>query len=458
MMAAWSTLRDVRREAALNTRDFEKARLQRFRRFAAFAVANSSWYADIAREHSIDPSRATPSDFPVLTKSILMQNFDRVVTDQRVTKEALTSFLEVSKDPRERFLGRYRVMHTSGTSGEVGYFVYSGVDWIRGMMAGVARRRERRSMRSARPRARGGRFRVAFYGATGGHFAGVTMATAIQGGFASLFVESRAFEINAPLADTLAQLNAYQPDMLSGYTAALRVLGDAQAAGRLNIAPRGIGATGETVTQADMAALREQFGCEVISAYGCTEHLGLGSSDPGGETMTLSDHNLIWEFFPDHTLITNMFNRTLPLIRYRMSDVLTPLERPADAPHRLVVKNLVGRTERVPIFENASGERDFISPHTINEIFVPGVPRFQLHITGPSSFRFLVVLAGDLDDAGRAAAIAGVNARLREILTEKRMSNVTFEVVGTNDLPVNARTRKFQLIMDDREATSCPDS
>jgi hypothetical protein len=34
------------------------------------------------------------------------------------------------------------------------------------------------------------------------------------------------------------------------------------------------------------------------------------------------------------------------------------------------------------------------------------------------------------------------------------MPNVTFEVASVDDLPVNPRTRKFQLIVDDREAVA----
>jgi len=45
-----------------------------------------------------------------------------------------------------------------------------------------------------------------------------------------------------------------------------------------------------------------------------------------------------------------------------------------------------------------------------------------------------------------------VAARLHEILARKRMENVAFEVVPTDDLPVNPRTRKFQLILDRRGA------
>jgi len=437
-----------RNSSTLTPEEFEARQLRKFRRLVHHANAHSEYYAHTIRQRGISLDTCTPADFPLMTKSILMGNFDRIVTDKRITKKGISDFLERSKDPSEKFLGRWRVMDTSGTSGEVGYFLYSNADWLRGLLGGAMRRRRRLPRRPAHK----GKFRFAFYGATGGHFAGVTMTTAFNGGIASLFAESRAFEVNSPLPGTVEQLNAYQPDLLSGYTAALRMLAEKQNAGLLKIAPLAIAATGETVTQGDMEFLSKAFGCEVTSAYGCTEHLAVGASDPGGETMTLNDENLIFEFHDDHSVITNLFNYTMPLIRYRMSDILIPVPLKPGEPRRLAIKNLVGRTERMPTFLNRDGVSDFISPHTINEIIVPGVTRFQMHLTGPSAFKLLVVLDPALDAAGKAKAISGAEKRLQEILDQKGMPNVTFEVAAVDDLPVDPRTRKFKLIVDDREA------
>jgi phenylacetate-coenzyme A ligase PaaK-like adenylate-forming protein len=449
---ALGKLREARAMARMSREAFEAHRLEKFRRLVRHANQHSPFYQDIIRERGIDMDTCTPADFPVLTKSILMANFDRLVTDRRVTRQAVADFLTRSRDPNDLFLGEYRVMHTSGTSGEVGYFLYHSTDWSRGMFANGMRRRRSLAGRR-RPRARGGKFRLAFYGATGGHFAGVTMFSAIARSPARLFVKTGIFEINSPLPQTIAGLNAFQPDVLSGYTAALRMLGDKQNEGLLKISPRAIAATGETVTKADMEALHAAFGADVTSAYGCTEHLGLGASEPGGETMRLNGSELIFEFREDHSLITNLFNYTMPLIRYRMSDILIPIDADPD-PRNLRIKNLVGRTERVPTFQNAAGQSDFISPHTINEIFVKGVSRFQFRMTGPSAFRFLVILDAGLDAAARVTAIEGVNQRLREILEQKGLSNVTFTVDVVDEIPVNPQTRKFQLIVDDRLTAS----
>src|SRR5262249_49697252 len=118
----------------------------------------------------------------------------------------------------------------------------------------------------------------------------------------------------------------------------------------------------------------------------------------------------------------------------------------------LEVESLVGRSETMPRFLNEEGAEDFISPHTINEIFVAGVVRFQLQVTGDSSFCFLICLDAQLDAEQRAQGVAGVNARLREILAQKRMANVSHEVRVVDDIAVNPRSRKFQLIVDARSS------
>lgn len=427
--------------------ELDADKLKRFRELVDFANARSPFYADLIRERGIDIRNCTPADFPVLTKKVLMDNFDRIVTDPNISKAKIAEFLTRSKNPAERYMGRYTVMHTSGTSGEVGYFVYAPTDTIRAMS--MAWRRGRRRERSPLKRRNRGRFRVGFYGATGGHFAGVTSFTSMGRGVFRLFIRTGLFEINAPIAETLTGLNAFQPDMLAGYTTALRMLGEKQKAGELDIHPVAIAATGETVSKADMVFLSEAFGgATVTSAYGCTEHLGLGGSNPGGETMTLADDNLIFEFHDDHSIITNLFNRTMPLIRYRMSDILHPISGPDD--RDLVIENLVGRTELTPTFKTRNGSTDFISPHIINEIFVSGVARMQMRLTGEESFRFVACLDPALDIEERAGAVAALEARLNEILAQKAMENVRFDIEVVEQMPLDPRTRKFRLIVDER--------
>ena len=440
----WRTTREHRRTAKLTRAELEANKLAKFRRLVRFAEQRSAYYRRIIAERRIDIDRCTPSDFPVLTKSLLMTHFDEIATAPGVTKSAIAEFLTRSHDPGELFLGRYRVIHTSGSSGEVGYFVYSPSDWARGT---TMRQPRERPVRKGGAK---GKFRMAYYAAVDGHYAGVTLISAIKNSPARFFLDLKLFEVNDPLADVLAQLNEFQPEVLVGYTTALKILAAEQRRGALKLERViNVMTAGEACSSADMAFLSETFGCQVVNSYGCSEHLGLGASPPGGDKIVIYDDDLMLELQPDHTLVTNLFNHTLPLIRYRMADVLRQIPSGEHAPY-LVIESLVGRNELQPVFKNRDGVEDFISPHTINEVFVAGVTRFQLHLTGDTEFRFMICLDPALDAAQSSAATAAVGARLREILARKRMDNVRFDVVPTDDLPVNPRTRKFQLILDRR--------
>ena len=180
----------------------EAAKAQKFRELARHAQACAPYYAKIIEERCIDLGTCTPADFPLLTKSLLMANFNDIVTDRRVTKQVVADFLSRSKDPQEKLFNRLTVMHTSGTSGEVGYFLYAPGDYVRVRRAAM---RNRKAFRAVFPRFgwRLRRLRIAFYGATGGHFAGATGVASMQHGIRSLFVDARAFEVNTPLPEAV---------------------------------------------------------------------------------------------------------------------------------------------------------------------------------------------------------------------------------------------------------------
>ena len=216
-----------------------------------------------------------------------MQHFDEISTVPGVTKQAIAEFLTRSHDPAELFLGKYRVIHTSGTSGELGTFVYSPRDWARGMSTGPRGPQPKRKCK------RKGKFRVAYYGAIDGHYAGVTMLRSIESGLSKHFVEIGCFEVNSPLPEVIAGLNEFQPDYLSGYTNALKVLAQKQREGALKLdCLTGVSTAGEATTEADRAMLEQAFGCSLVNAHGCSEHLVMGASPPGASNIVLADHDL----------------------------------------------------------------------------------------------------------------------------------------------------------------------
>jgi len=445
MAGLFKTIMRKRREFKENDRmsrsELEALKAEKFRRLVQHIQTSSPYYQRIISEKKLDPATCKPEDFPVLTKEILIENFDEIVTDRRITRQVVSEFLSQSTDPNNLLFDEFHVVHTSGSSGQVGYFVFSEEDWG----SGLAPRPRQRRQPSGKIVFR--RPRMAYFGAIGGHFAGVSMASMANRGIFKYLIRLSLIEVNDPLPKVMAHLNEFKPDVLFGYTTALKILAEKQLSGELQIAPFMVSTGGESQSNADRELFVKTWNCEVGNAYGSSEHLMMGASTLDGNAMELYDDDLIYEFYDDHSIVTNLFNYTLPLIRYRMSDVIRPVENDKSAEPYLLIHSLVGRTEILPNFINRDGTEDFISALTIVELFIPGVSRFQMRLIDKIRFDFAICLEPELDEGGRIDAVNATNQKLQEILNQKLMENVKFEVLLVDDLPVNEKTGKFQLIV-----------
>ncbi|MEO8507818.1 MAG: hypothetical protein ABI593_09330 [Betaproteobacteria bacterium] len=446
----WRILRDqlagFRRHAQLDRAAFEADRLVRFRRHLEFAQQHSPYYREVLAAHGVDVATATPADVPVLTKQVLRERFDDIVTDRRITAAGILEFLEQSSDPRDLFLGEYRVLHTSGTSGQRVYLAFSERDWVRAMAQFLRPEFRPPPGRWLRP------YRIAYYGSTRGHYGGISMATPFGGSGLRHVVDMRAFEIDAPLSETLPELDRFQPDFLIGFVSALKSLADAQLAGRLAIAPRAVHGGGEAMTAADAAVLRPAFGGDIRNNYGCNEHLMMGLSTPDGSRIVVYDDDLILEIADDHVLVTNLYNETLPLFRHRIDDFVR--RAPADDPRfpYLALEGIVGRAEMTLMLRNDDGVVEALLPYSFIGLYVPDVVGFQARIDADAAFTLRVRVDPAVGADRQAAALAAIGGKVRNLLDGKRMRGVALAVEEVDALVPDARTGKFKVIVDARAA------
>ena len=75
----FKALRLMAANQRLSRADFERARLARFRQFAWLRHADLPYYQRVMRERAIDFDQCSPEQFPVLTKTDLIEHFDEVV-------------------------------------------------------------------------------------------------------------------------------------------------------------------------------------------------------------------------------------------------------------------------------------------------------------------------------------------------------------------------------------------
>lgn len=423
------------RTQRLSRSRLEAQQLARFRRLVAWVYPRSPYYRALMDERRLDLLTCVPSDFPVLTKSEIIEHFDEMVTDRTLTRRRIADFLARSSDPEELLDGRYHVLHTSGTSGTVGYYVFSQEGWIKGASHVV------------RASALRWRRRVAYVAATRGHFAGVSLMLTGNDGTNRLFHEVRTFDCGQPLAQIVAQLNEFQPEAVSGYATMLKQLAEAQERGELRIKPAHMGNGGEALFPEVKSYLERVFQIPVLNSYASSEHLYMAMTLPGADGMHLLEDDLIFELGPDYTCVTNLFNDVLPLIRHRMDDVLVP-DPTGRSPYPFQrIKEVIGRQEHSLVFENEHGREDFIHPIVIVELVVPGLDGWQIVLESKTSFRFRARYESGLTASEKQQTQAAIRRTLEAILAEKEMRNVQFEIEPVNALAIDPVTGKFRLVV-----------
>ncbi|HEV7999139.1 MAG TPA: hypothetical protein VGP63_04615 [Planctomycetaceae bacterium] len=419
----------------LSREQLEAEQLRKFRKLVALVYERSPFYRSLIDERSIDLDRCRPGDFPVLTKQLVAENFDQMLTDRRLSRARIEEFLQRSHDPGELLDARFHVLHSSGTSGTVGHMVYSHEAWIKGasQMLRVLPLRLRT--------------RVAFVAAARGHFAGASLLVTGNYGTNRLFFDVRTYDVNHPMDQIVAALNEFQPRALTGYAGVLERLAELQETGTLRIRPGVIVSGAEPLRPRARAILQSAFHAPVVNAYASSEHLFMALTLPGSDGMYLLEDDLIFELRDDCTCVTNLLNDTLPLIRYRMEDVLIPESDPSGRYPFKKIRDLVGRSEDSLVFLNRDGMEDFIHPSLIGELLVPGLKSWQIQLVDQTAFVFRARFESSQSGEEKQAISREIRERLGAILVEKRMDNVRFEIEEVDRLKLDAASGKTRMIL-----------
>ena len=306
-------LRQRERWSQERLHDHQRAALTELRQFAA---ERSRFYA---RRHR-GLAHAPLSELPVLTKSDLMANFDEIATDPHVRLAALEDYLNGTE--AEPFHRRYWVAATSGSSGRRSIIPTDVREWAT-VIASYARANEWAGITAGLSH----RTRLAVVSSTTAWHQSSRVAASVQ----SPFVLSERIDAAAPLDQVVARLNRVQPEALVGYASMIRSLAVEQLAGRLRISPRAVNSSSEVLTSEARSLSTQAWGVPPFNVYAATETGGI-AAECREHSMHLFDDLVIPEVVDDtyrpvpvgetgsRLLVTVLSSRTIPLIRYEMTD------------------------------------------------------------------------------------------------------------------------------------------
>lgn len=311
----------------------------------AFATARSPFY----REAHRGLERAPLHELPVVTKKDVTGAFEAMVTDPALRLAALREHLDHSAG--ELHLGRYHVAATSGSSGVRTIVPTSRDEWT-DVIASYARANEWAGLRVVPWR----RTRMAVVSSRSPAHQSFQVSRTVE----SPFVVTERYDAGHALAAILDGLDCFQPEVLVAYASMVRMLAEEQLAGRLHIRPRALNCSSEVLTPEARARAREAWGVGPFEVYAATETGGIAAECDRHRGMHLFEDLVIVEVVdgrhrpvPDgeageRLLVTVLSSRTLPLIRYELTDCVRLAEHGCDCgrPFRLVAA-VEGRTDDI---------------------------------------------------------------------------------------------------------------
>lgn len=427
VLARRRTLRRRDRWAPAQLRAHQDRALTELRRWA---LRRSEFYRHF---HAGGADRPL-AELPVLTKTMLMEHFDEISTRPEVRLADLERYLAGS-DAGELYRGRWFVCATAGTTGRRGVFAWDRREWVQvlasynrafdwaGSTAGLTHRVSTAVVSSTNPSHQSARVGASVH---------------------SRWLPTVRIDAGDDVAAIVARLNTAQPQALVGYASILRVLAEEQLAGRLHIGPRFVFSASEVLTDATRALAARAWRTCPFNVYAATETSGIAADCDRHPGMHLFEDLVITEVVDEHhrpvlpgtfgakVLVTVLFSRTLPLIRYEMSDSLrlaSDQHCGCGRPYRLL-DAIQGREQDALRFPGLDGAgRRVVQPivfhHVMDDVAAAG---WQIAQRDDGHLDVLLAQPRELDPQALAA-------RLRAALTARGVAAPAVRVRTVDAIP-----------------------
>ena len=326
-----------------------------------FAYASSPFYRRF--HHGV--GGAPLSELPVLTKAVLMDHFDEVSTDLTVRLRGVEAYLEDLRG-NELFAGRFSVAATSGSSGRKSIIPSDPAEWAM-MIASYARANEWAGIKAGPTR----RVSMAVVSSTSTWHQSSRVAATVR----SPFIASERLDAATPLPQIVSRLNQLQPQALVAYASIVRALAHEQLAGRLRIEPRAVNSSSEVLTPEARALAARAWGVTPFNVYAATETGGIAADCREHHRMHLFEDLVIPEVVDadyrpvppgqtgDRLLVTVLFSRTVPIIRYELTDRVRLATESCGCPLPFrVVGSIEGRTDDALVLPAQAGGTTRVHP------------------------------------------------------------------------------------------------
>lgn len=235
MLKLMTGLGQLRRHERWTRPQLEAYQAESLRRLRDYAYTHSPFYRQFHKGLEGRPLH----ELPILTKAMLMEHFDELVTDRALRLADVRAYA-AQGEAGKRYRNRYWVNATSGSSGHPGFFVFNDAEWAT-ILASFARSQEWSGVRISLTRQQ----RMA----TVASISPWHMSSQVAAAAKSWWRPSLRLPASQPLPQTVEQLNGWRPDVLIAYASMAGILAEEQLAGRLHIRPQVVYSASEVLTR-----------------------------------------------------------------------------------------------------------------------------------------------------------------------------------------------------------------
>ena len=341
-----------------------------------------------------------------------MEDFDDLVTDPRVREASLRAWLGDPANERRRFRDRYVALTTSGTTALQALLVSDPDAFARFVATAAVRTPPPAFWRAAS--APGPRrlprlpIRAAIVVVSGPYAANAVLEQVTR--WPRGLLRTEVVSLLRPMPEVIARLEALQPDHLTSLGSILGLLARERLAGRLDLeldpARSTVRAMGEVLTEETRELVRRAWGLEIADTYGageclivartCCAHGGLHVMSDLCTVEIADDEGRILPpgQIGSQVLVTNLWNRVQPIVRYALGDRvgIDPEPCPCGLPFPRLLP-VSGRRFAVYWATTPAGTLAPIAGPALTSclLFHGGVLEFQLEQTARDAFVFRYV-------------------------------------------------------------------
>lgn len=397
-------------------------------------------------------------ELPVTNKSVLMSHFDDWVTDKAVRLNGLSKFIADPALIGTKFLGKYHVAITSGTTGKNGIFI---TDSRETKLSSEINKKSKLSWMGASGLAKllikG--LRIAAVTATGEHYGFIAGIVHMKSENKFWGDRIKVISIHEPVSVIVRELNSFQPTIIMGYGSMISLLASEQAAGRLGISPVFIEVMSEKLTDSEFEKVGKVFDIKPYQMYGATEIpfasplCRCGWYHMNTKAVILEPVDKEGKRVPDGTLshtllITNLANKTQPMIRYDIGDCIMINPDKCKCGNPDPAFKVEGRSADALVFINETGEEVVIPSLvfvTLIDRFVREAEAFQVLQTGPAALEIRLQYPSEINEEMKKQQWNLLVNELAKILKDRGLNGIRTE--PSTELPQRTKGGKFRMVL-----------